>query len=140
MVHDVDTTMGDLIDNAGIVMIGSVDAEGFPNVKAMLPPRQREGLRTIYFSTNTSSMRVQQFRENEKACLYFFEKARFRGVMLRGTMAILEDAKSKEMIWRDGDTLYYKQGVTDPDYCVLRFTAQTGRYYAEFASERFAVL
>jgi general stress protein 26 len=43
------------------------------------------------------------------------------------------------MIWREGDTLYYKQGVTDPDYCVLRFTATHGRYYADFSSQDFAV-
>ena len=36
-----------------------------------------------------------------------------------------------------GDTLYYSQGVTDPDYCVLRFTTQRGRYYRNFASENF---
>lgn len=33
------------------------------------------------------------------------------------------------MIWRKGDTMFYKKGVTDPDYCVLKFTAEGGRYY-----------
>jgi len=33
------------------------------------------------------------------------------------------------MIWRPGDEMYYPKGVTDSDYCVLRFTAQQGRYY-----------
>lgn len=59
--------------------------------------------------------------------------------MLLGTMEVLEDSQSKEMIWRDGDTLYYPLGVTDPDYCVLRFTAQSGRYYSNFKSENFTV-
>ena len=27
------------------------------------------------------------------------------------------------MIWRDGDEQYYPGGVTDPNYCVLKFTA-----------------
>ena len=59
--------------------------------------------------------------------------------MLRGTMTVLTDRKSKQMIWRDGDELYYKNGVTDPDYCVLLFTAQDGRYYHDFQSEDFEV-
>ena len=46
---------------------------------------------------------------------------------------------SKEMIWRDGDTTYYSKGVTDPDYCVLKFTARTGRYYSNFSSENFGI-
>ncbi len=30
-------------------------------------------------------------------------------------------------------------GVTDPDYCVLRFTAHSDRYYHDFKSENFEV-
>ncbi|MFR9169394.1 MAG: pyridoxamine 5'-phosphate oxidase, partial [Gordonibacter urolithinfaciens] len=33
----------------------------------------------------------------------------------------------------------YPLGVTDPDYCVLRFTADAGRYYQNFGSEDFVV-
>jgi general stress protein 26 len=139
MLRDAEQTIGNLIDRQGVSFIGSIDDEGFPNSKAMLPPRKREGIKVFYFTTNTSSMRVAQYRTNPKACVYFCDKRFFRGVMLRGTMEVLEDAASKEMVWREGDTLYYSKGVTDPDYCVLRFTAQTGRYYANFSSEDFAI-
>ena len=63
----------------------------------------------------------------------------FRGVMLRGTMEVLTDSASKEMIWQEGDTMYYPEGVTDPDYCVLKFTATSGRFYSGFKSESFMV-
>ena len=59
--------------------------------------------------------------------------------MLKGHMEVLEDSQSKELIWRDGDTMYYPLGVTDPDYCVLKFTAQSGRYYSNFKSEDFVI-
>lgn len=59
--------------------------------------------------------------------------------MLVGHMEVLEDAASKEMIWREGDTMYYPGGVTGPDYCVLKFVADRGRYYANFHSESFEV-
>lgn len=84
-------------------------------------------------------MRVGQFRKNPKACLYFCDRRFFRGVMLTGTMEVLEDAGHKEMIWEEGDTMYYPLGVTDPDYCVLRFTAMKGRFYSNFKSEDFEV-
>lgn len=60
--------------------------------------------------------------------------------MLLGTMEVLEDSIYKEMIWREGDTMYYPQGVTDPDYCVLRFTAMQGRFYNSFSSENFNII
>lgn len=138
-MRDAAKTIGNLIDKQGVAFIASMDADGFPNMKAMLPPRRREGIREFWFTTNTSSMRVGQYRENPKACVYFCDKRFFRGVMLRGTMEVLEDAASKEMIWRDGDTMYYPGGVADPDYCVLKFTARDGRYYSNFKSEDFSV-
>ena len=57
----------------------------------------------------------------------------------RGMMDVLTDSASKEMIWQEGDTMYYPEGVTDPDYCVLKFTAISGRFYSNFKSEDFVV-
>jgi general stress protein 26 len=139
MMRNAEQTIGNLIDKQGVSFIGSVDSDGFPNMKAMLPPRKREGIKEFWFSTNTSSERVAQYRSNPCACIYFYDKRFFRGVMLKGTMEILDDAKSKEMIWQDGDTMYYPKGVTDPDYCVLKFTAMEGRYYSNFKSETFTI-
>ena len=138
-MRDPVTTVGNLIDKSTVSIISSVDADGFPNTKAMLPPRKREGIKYMFFTTNTSSMRVKQYNDNSKARVYFYDKRFFRGVMLKGTMDVLHDSTSKEMIWNDGDEMYYPKGVTDPDYCVLKFTAQNGRYYSNFKSVDFEV-
>lgn len=132
-------TVGLIADKQRTAFLGSVDEQGFPNIKAVLQPRKREGIKTFYFTTNTSSMRVSQYLKNDRACIYFCDSRFFRGVMLRGTMEVLTDAASKAMVWQEGDTQYYPQGVTDPDYCVLRFTAVSGRYYSNFRSEEFSV-
>jgi general stress protein 26 len=139
MMRNLEKTIGTIIDKVKVSLIGSIDEQGYPNAKAMLPPRKREGIKNIYFTTNTSSMRVKQYAANPKACVYFFDSRFFRGVMLTGTMEILQDDASKRMIWKDGDEMYYPKGVTDPDYCVLKFTAQRGRHYSNFKSENFDV-
>ena len=129
------------IDKQKVSFIASVDEDEFPNVKAMLRPRKHAGLKEFWFSTNTSSMRVKQFRNNPKACIYFYHKGliKYVGVMLTGTMEVLTDQESKDMIWKRGDTLFYKGGVTDPDYCVLKFTAEKGRYYCDLKTESFTI-
>ena len=139
MLQNAEQTIGNLIDKQGVSFISSVDSDGFPNTKAMLPPRKREGIKFFYFTSNTSSMRTAQFRTNPKACIYFCERRFFRGVMLKGIVEVLEDEESKKMIWQESDTMYYSKGVMDPGYCVLKFTAQTGRYYTNFRSEDFIV-
>lgn len=138
-MKDAIKTIGNLIDKQGVAFISSIDKNGYPNTKAMLPPRKREGIKTFYFTTNTSSMRVNQYYEDPKACIYFCDRRFFRGVMLIGTVDVLTDNKNKEMIWQPGDTMYYSKGVTDPDYCVLRFTAREGRFYSKFKFENFEI-
>lgn len=61
-MRDAEKTVGNMIDKLKTAFIGSIDSEGFPNMKAMLQPRKREGIKTIYLTTNTSSMRVAQYR------------------------------------------------------------------------------
>ena len=128
----------DFADSQKTAFIASVDEDGFPNIKAMLAPRERDGV-TFYFTTNTSSMRVKQFLDNPKASIYFYHRGRFRytGVMFRGIMKVLTDPETKERIWRAGDTMFYKKGVTDPDDCVLQFTAESGRFYRDLKTESF---
>lgn len=135
IMQDPQKTIGNMIDKQSICYISSIDKDGFPNTKAMLKPRKRNGIKEIYLSTNTSSLKVQSFRANPRACLYFCDKRFFRGLMLKGNVEVLEDQESKDMIWKLGDTMYYKQGKTDPDYCVLKFTAISARYYSNFKSE-----
>ena len=129
------------IDRQKVSFICSVDEDNFANIKAMLKPRKRNGLKDFYFSTNTSSMRVKQYLKNPKASIYFYHKGliKYVGVMLKGKMEVLTDQESKNMIWKKGDTMFYKKGVTDPDYCVLKFTATSCRYYCNLKTESFDI-
>lgn len=117
-----------LMDHAPIAMVGSVDESGAPNIKAMLN-MEHEGLETAWFSTNTSSKRVAQFRQNPKACVYYVDQVNFKGLMLVGNVEVLQDAESRRRLWRSGFEQYYPNGLDDPDYSVLRFTATWGNFY-----------
>lgn len=88
-----------------------------------------------------SSMRVKQFSSNPNASIYFYHKGliKYVGVMLVGEMEVLTDQEVKSELWRKSDAVFYKKGVTDPDYCVLKFTAKSGRYYCDLKTESFEV-
>lgn len=139
MMKNPEQTIGNLVKKSNTAFISYIDGEGFPVTKAMLKPRERQGIKEFWFSTNTSSNKVKFFRENPKASVYFVDRRFFRAVSLTGTVEVLETSEAKERIWQKGDTMYYKGGVTDPDYCVLKFTATKGRYYSNFHSEDFEI-
>lgn len=118
----------ELVTRCAIAMVGSNGPDGFPNIKAMIKMETGE-LHTVWFSTNTSSRRVAQFRADSRASVYFVDFDRWEGLMLLGEMEVLDDPDSKQRLWRDGFERYYPLGVNDPDYSVLRFTARRGNYY-----------
>lgn len=138
-MRDPEKAVGKIADKSSTVYISYIDSDGYPVTRAMLAPRERNGITTFWFSTNTSSNKVSCFLKNPKAGIYFVDRRFFRGVSLVGTVKVLDNLHDKERIWRDGDEQYYSKGVTDDDYCVLEFTAEKGRYYCNFKSEDFEV-
>ena len=132
-------TISNLIENQKISFISSVDEDGYPNTKAMLMPVKREGIKTFYWHTNSPSLRIKQYKKNPKACVYFYDKRFFRGVMLKGTMKVLNDKKTKKEFWQNSFAMYYTGGADGGDFIVLKFTAKSGRYYSNFKSEDFEI-
>ncbi|TDG00932.1 general stress protein 26 [Paenibacillus piri] len=117
-----------LLERSEIAMVGSNDQDGYPNIKAMFKI-EAEGINNIWFSTNTSSKRVSQFRSDPRACVYFYDHERFSGLLLVGDIEVVTDSACKQRLWRQGWEAYYPQGVTDPEYCALQFAARWGNYY-----------
>jgi general stress protein 26 len=118
----------ELIKNAKIALVGSIDNAGFPNIKAMMN-LESEGLRKIWFSTNTSSKRVSYLQNNPKACVYYVDSDKFMGLMLVGTIEVTQDTEMRRRLWADGCEVYYPLGVNDSDYSVLCFTAERINFY-----------
>ena len=117
-----------------LAFVGSVSGSE-PFIKCMIVSG-REG-NIFYFDSNNSSVRTAQWKENPNACIYFYGKPIYRGVMLSGTIEIINDIELKKAYWKPFMKAIYKGGVTDPDYCIIKFTAQKGRYYYMYQSEDF---
>ena len=119
-----------LRQNARVAYVGSVNEQGFPQIKGMLVI-EHESMKTHWFSTNTSSKRVSQFLKCPKASVYYCDdtEGKYKGALFTGSMEVCTDRAAKEMMWREGFEIYYPKGIDDEDYCVLRFTAETVNYY-----------
>ena len=125
--------IGDLIDTQDICFLSFINSQGFPTSRAMLNPRKRQGIKEFYLTTNFSSQKSQSLLANPRAGLYFCDKRLYRGVALTGTVEVIQDQSVKDEVWRDMDTIFYENN-TDPNYCVLRFTADSARYFQDYHS------
>lgn len=123
----------------------TIDERGYPETRAMLNlrnPDRYPGLAdyfsqyksdlTTCFTTNRSSRKVQRVRENPKACVYYSKPDEWRGLMLAGSLEIVEDAETKRALWQNEWTMYYPGGVEDPDYAILRLRPAFMQGYHQF--------
>jgi len=91
---------------------------------------KRINIKTFYFSSKYSDILTKEFIKNSKACIYFKGGIFSKGLMLEGNIEILNDMENKELIWKNEMGKIYKNGgINDPDYCVLKFTANYGNIY-----------
>lgn len=132
-MENYDTIISDLIDKQDVCFLSFINAGGFPTTRAMLNPRKRQEIKEFYLTTNSKSQKVQSLLANPHAGLYFYDRATYRGVAFTGQVEVIHDQTIKDEIWRDMDTIFYESN-TDPDYCVLKFTAQAARYYQDYNS------
>jgi len=126
-----------IIKESKAAYLATIDAEGKPEIRALLnlpnPSLYKsldgkaliqDGEKLImYFTTNTSSKKVQRIRNNHNAALYFCEPSLFQGICVSGTIEEELDSRLKEDFWQNGWEMYYHLGKTDPDYTVLKFTS-----------------
>ena len=117
-----------LIDRSLFATIGYTDEAGRPNVRRVFCVWHK-GLGRHLISTNTSYAHVKSLLRDGRSCLYFTDDQAFEGVCLHGNSAVRTDRTYKELLWNAGDEKYYPEGIDDEDYCVIEFTAESGRYY-----------
>jgi len=127
-----------LIERSKNAVTVSIDSKGFPNERMMFA-RLNDGFQTHYFSTNLSSLHVQEYLKNPNASVYYFDTRHYKDLTLVGTMEVMTDLEHRQKLWQPTDTMYYPEGVEDPDYCVLRFTLQRGRYYYGMGAVSFTI-
>lgn len=125
-----------LANRSRIAMFGNNTGDGYPNIKALIKC-ENEGLKTIWFSTNTSSKRVPMLQKDGRTCVYFVDFDHWEGLSLIGDIELLQDAASRKRIWHVGDEKYYPLGITDPDLTVMRFTTRSCNYYHGLANLTF---
>jgi len=138
MTTELKNEIYELRKNSKIAFISSVDEDGCPTIKAMLV-LENENLNTLYFSTNLSAKRTQQFLKNPNAAVYLCETDQFKGLLLQGKIAVMTDSEHKSMLWREGFEIYYPDGIETEDYCVLKFIAEKGNYYHGLNNVSFSI-
>jgi general stress protein 26 len=130
----------ELMEISKAAFLTTIDANGFPHTRGMTNMRNRNTHPhlipllsdhqedfLIIFSTNTSSEKVKQVKENPKVAVYYNHPEKTQGVMFGGEIEIVRDPELKRAIWRDDMVKYYPSGYDDPDHTILQLRPRMAR-------------
>ena len=142
----------ELMGTSKAAYLTTVDAEGFPQTRAMFNTRNREQFPKlvhlfkshgadfmVYFTTNTSSSKVADIKVHPGVSVYYCKPEESRGLMLSGLMEIVDDSRVKKSLWLEGMERYYPTGCDDPDYTVLRLFPGLGRGWNQDHTYKFVI-
>ncbi|OHT15298.1 pyridoxamine 5'-phosphate oxidase-like FMN-binding protein [Tritrichomonas foetus] len=129
-----------LIESAQIVNFSTINSDGFPNMRPMANLRNPtsnphlveifEGERnrfSTYLTTYKGSQKVKDIENNNKVSLFFIDMKTGGALTVFGTVEMVEDDDFKKRLWNDEWKRSYPAGADDPNYGVLRFTAEKVR-------------
>ena len=135
----------ELIKRADAAYLTTIDPNGFPSTRAMLNLKNAEqfpGLvdfmaqydtdLTLFFTTNTSSTKVNQIISNAKVSVYYCDSKSWHGFMCQGEIEIVKDKAIKHAMWLDGWEMYYPDGKDSDDYAILKLKPSYMKSYFQF--------
>ncbi|HEX7714062.1 MAG TPA: pyridoxamine 5'-phosphate oxidase family protein [Bacillota bacterium] len=108
----------ELIAGASTAFLTSIGENGYPRTVAMANIKT-EGLKAVWFSTGTNSNKVRHYRANPKASVCYAIDG--HNITLTGDIRVIDDMETKQRLWVDWFIEHFPGGVTDPDYCILKF-------------------
>ena len=140
----------ELIENSLVAYLSTIDQDGFPITRGLSNTRYKERYPqfskffnkledkyVMYFSTNTSSSKIDHIKKNPKVSVYFCDPEVFKGFMLGGKVEIVHDMEIKRQFWADTSIRYYPKGVEDPDYTILQFSPENASFYYKLQQVKF---
>ena len=119
----------DLLVKCEHMALTSVNDEGYPRT-CMISKAKADDFMSIYFATGKSDAKqskVTHFEKCSKASVCFTKE--FDSVTLVGDVEIVDDMELKKELWKESFHTFFKEGVEDPAYTILRFKTNEATFW-----------
>lgn len=130
-IRDIEEKAAKLLDACEVVTLASINEDGYPRICAMSKVAS-QGFTEIYFQTSKRSAyqgKATHFEHNSKASVCYY--AGRDSVTLIGNVEIIHDLEEKKKFEPYCDQRFFKKGILDPKYRLLKFTAIEATFWIE---------
>lgn len=130
-IQEIEDKAAQLLDRCDTVTLASVNENGYPRICA-ITKLESNGFREIYFQTSKRSEyngKATHFEKDPRASVCYFQGA--DSVTLIGEVEIVADMETKHKFEKYCDPQFFKKGIHDPRYRLLRFRAMEATFWIE---------
>ena len=120
-----------LIEKCKVATLTSINEKGYPRT-CLLSIAKADGFTDIYFVTSKRSDingKATHFEKNPKASVCYFLDG--DSVTLIGNVEFITDRKMQEAVWNETDGRFFKKGIDDPKFRLLKFHTIEATYWIE---------
>lgn len=121
----------ELIKKCDVATLTSINEKGYPRT-CVMSIAKAEGFSDIYFVTSKRSEingKATHFEKNSKASVCYFLGG--DSVTLIGDVQFIEDRATMENIWNETDRRFFKKGIDDPKFRLLKFHTTEATFWIE---------
>jgi len=117
----------------GYAVVSLIDDNGYPTSSTMTISKA-DGINWLSFLTDTNGAKAKRIANSSKACVCLASSEYH--IALVGTAEIITDPIIKKEHWQEVATEFFKSDWNDPQWCVLKFAAETYNiFFADNDSE-----
>jgi len=125
-----------IIKTCDAAYLGVIDGNGFPHVSTVSTIKP-ENVFEAYFATGMGANKTKRLLHDRRASVCYREGS--NNITLVGEAEILTDQETKSQCWLDWFINHFPGGETDPDYCIIKFTAKRASLWIDGESAEFTI-
>lgn len=120
-----------LIKKCDVATLTSITEKGYPRT-CLLSIAKADDFSDIYFVTSKRSPingKATHFEANPKSSVCYFSGG--DSVTLIGNVEFVDDREIQEMVWNETDRKFFKKGIDDPKFRLLKFHTIEATFWIE---------
>lgn len=120
-----------LIEKCNVATLTSITEKGYPRTCVLFIARANS-FSDIYFITSKRSHingKATHFEINSKASVCYYMEG--DSVTLIGNVEFIEDRKLQESIWNESHKRFFKKGIDDPKFRLIKFHTIEATFWLE---------
>lgn len=130
-IQEIEQKATVLIEKCKVATLTSITEKGYPRT-CVLSIAKAEGFSDIYFITSKRSHisgKATHFETNSKASVCYYTEG--DSVTLIGNVEFIEDKKLQESVWNETDRKFFKNGIDDPKFRLIKFHTLEATFWIE---------